>query len=678
MYTSKRHAVVAAASMASLLLFCVLVIPAQAGDPAPLFEENKFAKADRVLNLPLYGTPPSPQYSGFLNASMSTEGTFLHYWMASYEGDLKLQSQQDEADFDDGFDPEAEYNARQEEERRTKKAERKLDMFFPLDPKDVPVIFWFNGGPGSSSVLGFLSEMGPLIVKEHDGDGLMRNPFSWTRKAHLVALESPAGVGYSFCHNATLTLEPGPCHNSDKSTASDARAAVEDFFATKFPDLKENPVYLVGESYAGVYIPTLAKELLDNAPEVNLKGIAVGDPCTDNEAQRQAFDMLWYSHKYGFVPDDTYDLLYHQCRVRIPHPITLGEYHGDPEKMKEVLQRRQARLDKEQQEHRINMVMGFMTQKKEEERRHRNLLGKNMSPEDAKQQQEREKAFKAKNEESHESDAEDELHERLVEFEQVCRLEHRKFMIQSSMELSQEWAGMFVNSYGLYEPVDTSYYQESLVGYMNRVDVRAALHMEDAPVSRWYDDTPYTSKNWSYHSQYDACNDNADLALDAWSMVDFYRDISPRLDKTIVFNGDSDPCVTYEGTRRAILGKVGFNVVPGGSYRPWFFHQEGVSTQVLEDRPILFGSGLTVHDAGTQFGGHVVNLEHNLSFVTVHGSGHMVPAFKPQAALQVLDELLHDRPMAPLLETDETIMNMSKHAFHKYVGNWTQNARDSV
>jgi carboxypeptidase C (cathepsin A) len=32
----------------------------------------------------------------------------------------------------------------------------------------------------------------------------------------------------------------------------------------------------------------------------------------------------------------------------------------------------------------------------------------------------------------------------------------------------------------------------------------------------------------------------------------------------------------------------------------------------------------------------VVDYSHNMSFVTVHGSGHMVPQFRPQAALHLL------------------------------------------
>ena len=40
--------------------------------------------------------------------------------------------------------------------------------------------------------------------------------------------------------------------------------------------------------------------------------------------------------------------------------------------------------------------------------------------------------------------------------------------------------------------------------------------------------------------------------------MDFYADIAPRLDGSVlVFNGDTDPCVSYEGTRDAIRD-VGF------------------------------------------------------------------------------------------------------------------------
>ena len=176
--------------------------------------------------------------------------------------------------------------------------------------------------------------------------------------------------------------------------------------------------------------------------------------------------------------------------------------------------------------------------------------------------------------------------------------------------------------------------------WMMRADVRKALHVEDAPVDAW----PGPGRDWSYASDYAACN--ADAKKGAESMVDFYRDIAPRLRTTIVFNGDTDPCVSYEGTREAVKA-VGFDRLPGGSQRPYFFNATGTTLAVLNEKPLLFGPSLSVVDAGAQFGGHVTSYEHGLSFVTVHGSGHMVPQFRPRVGSHLLRKLLSDAPFSP-------------------------------
>ena len=85
------------------------------------------------------------------------------------------------------------------------------------------------------------------------------------------------------------------------------------------------------------------------------------------------------------------------------------------------------------------------------------------------------------------------------------------------------------------------------------------MHCPSAsPATAW----PGPPDGWEYTSSYDACN--AAAAPGSPSMVDFYREIAPKLRKTVVFNGDTDPCVSYEGTRDAIYS-VGFPEVDGGS-----------------------------------------------------------------------------------------------------------------
>lgn len=96
------------------------------------------------------------------------------------------------------------------------------------DPKNDPVVVWFNGGPGCSSLLALFAEHGPFIVD--DGEFVIKpNPEPWTKKASVLYIESPAGVGYSYAAG-----DDDRKHN-DMSTSIDAFAALESFFV----DFKE-------------------------------------------------------------------------------------------------------------------------------------------------------------------------------------------------------------------------------------------------------------------------------------------------------------------------------------------------------------------------------------------------------------------------------------------------------
>jgi len=532
---------------------------------------------DLIEELPGFGRTPTPHFSGYLDGSdgcdVETNGPLcqIHYWLALAE----------------------------------------------KDAESAPVVLWLNGGPGSSSLLGFLTEEGPLLIDAKGG--LMENPYSWTKYANLLAIEAPIGVGFSYC---SRQLEGNVCKNTDRFTASTSRAALVDFFTNKFPELADNEFFITGESYAGVYIPTLTKEILDHT-NINLKGIAVGDPCTDNTAQAESMDSLWYAHKNGLVDDEVYDLLWNQCQVRLPNLMTRGGAHRVAHAANRELR---ALADPAQRRRRA------------EELYHEVALGGNAarlrrggSPEE-------------------------------------CTLAFRKYILSSSHGLSQTWKHLYVDDYSLFTPVVPAT-DEQMGKYMSRADVREAMHVHHAPTTTW----PDASVGFDYLSEYDACNWNEEIVLKGTSMVDIYREIVPKLERTWIYNGDSDPCVSYEGTRLAVK-QIRLEELDGGSYRPWFYNHTAASLAVLAGKAANFGPNLVAQNLGAQFGGEVTDYAEGLKFVTFHGSGHMVPQYRPQAALHFLRKFLAGEPLAPLLPANATLAALGDHKFATAADAWTEAA----
>ncbi len=117
-------------------------------------------------------------------------------------------------------------------------------------PSTDPILIWFNGGPGCSSMLGLFSEHGPFIFD--DGETVIKpNPFPWNVRANMLYIESPAGVGFSVAQTADDLL------HSDMSQSEDAFTALRGFYDA-FPDFRSNDLFVTGESYAGIYGPYLA------------------------------------------------------------------------------------------------------------------------------------------------------------------------------------------------------------------------------------------------------------------------------------------------------------------------------------------------------------------------------------------------------------------------------------
>ena len=149
-----------------------------------------------------------------------------------------------------------------------------------FNPESKPLVLWLNGGPGCSSLEGWASENGPMKIGK-DGKFKM-NEYSWHLVANMLYIESPGNVGFSYI-DSEMEYEK---RANDDITANDNFNALMDFFK-KFPSYKGRDFYISGESYAGIYIPTLAYKIImynkeaKESQKINLKGILVGNGVTD-------------------------------------------------------------------------------------------------------------------------------------------------------------------------------------------------------------------------------------------------------------------------------------------------------------------------------------------------------------------------------------------------------------
>lgn len=150
------------------------------------------------------------------------------------------------------------------------------------------LIIWLNGGPGCSSMDGALFEIGPFRV-----DSLGRvypNEGSWHSRGDLLFVDQPVGTGFSTSSDKTKPLD-----DDLELIASNFLQFLENYYKI-FPADKTKDLILAGESYAGQYIPFIAKAIKDrNSGEknefniINLKSLIIGNAWIDPKTQSLSY-----------------------------------------------------------------------------------------------------------------------------------------------------------------------------------------------------------------------------------------------------------------------------------------------------------------------------------------------------------------------------------------------------
>ncbi|XP_022640030.1 serine carboxypeptidase-like 45 isoform X3 [Vigna radiata var. radiata] len=175
-------------------------------------------------------------------------------------------------------------------------------------PASKPLVLWLNGGPGCSSLgVGAFSENGPF---RPNGEVLIKNEYSWNR----------VGVGFSYAKGGSSYETV-----NDETTARDNLVFLQRWF-NKFPQFRHRDLFLAGESYAGHYVPQLAKLMIEiNEKEklFNLKGIALGNPVLEYATDLNSRAEFFWSH--GLISDSTYKLFTKGCN----YSRYVSEYYRD-------------------------------------------------------------------------------------------------------------------------------------------------------------------------------------------------------------------------------------------------------------------------------------------------------------------------------------------------------------
>ncbi|CAN8096292.1 unnamed protein product [Discula destructiva] len=172
--------------------------------------------------------------------------------------------------------------------------------FFPStnEAADQEILIWLNGGPGCSSLEGLLQENGPFLWQDGTYQPI-ENPYGWNRLTNVIYVDQPVGTGFS---------QGTPTAKDEIDVANQFMEFWKNFVDTF--DLTGYKVYVVGESYAGMYVPYIASGMLDtnDTDYFNVSGIMVYDPCIAYDYLQGAVSVVpFVQNNVNLFPLDNLD-----------------------------------------------------------------------------------------------------------------------------------------------------------------------------------------------------------------------------------------------------------------------------------------------------------------------------------------------------------------------------------
>ncbi|XP_061350302.1 serine carboxypeptidase-like 20 [Gastrolobium bilobum] len=401
-------------------------------------------------------------------------------------------------------------------------------------PSKDPVVLWLNGGPGCSSFDGFVYEHGPFNFEKPKTKGtlprLQLNPYSWSKVSNIIYLDSPAGVGFSYSKNESDYT------TGDVKTASDTHAFLLKWFEL-YPEFLPNPLFISGESYAGVYVPTLADEIVkgieaNTTPKLNFKGYMVGNAVTDEEFDGNA--IVPFAYGMGLISDELFGEITKQCSGKFYDPVNA--------KCKEML----SKFDGD--------VGGVNIYDILEPCYHDEETEKNKSS----------------------------YHKLPISFRQLGKTDRpmpvRKRMFGRAWPLRAPVKDGIVPTWPQLsnDPSVPCTDDEVATLWLNNPEVRRAIHtVEKNVVSDWQ-----------------LCTDQIEYNHDTGSMIKYHEKLTSKGYRALIYSGDHDMCVPFTGSR-AWTSSLGYKIVD--EWRPWSINDQVAGYIQGYEKNLTF---LTIKGAG--------------------------------------------------------------------------------
>ncbi|CAN0859670.1 Serine carboxypeptidase-like 20 [Linum grandiflorum] len=392
--------------------------------------------------------------------------------------------------------------------------------------------------------------------------------------SNIIYLDSPCGVGLSYSPNASNY------ETDDRETSIDSHNFLLKWFQL-YPEFQQNPFYISGESYAGIYVPTLAVQVVKGIttgakPDINFKGYLVGNGVSRDEKTDGLGAFVHFVHGMALISDKMFQAAASACKA---------DFSSESQKCADSIRK-------------ISRAVDLLN------------IYDVLEPcyHDPEGQRQKQPKLPTSFQQLGKTDRPLRVRKRMFGRAWPLWADHFQNFRQNSNSSSSSSSSSSSYSMPLWPQLAQKaggvmcVNDEVATAWLNDETVRKALHAE--PIS--------TAGSW------ELCSDRISYGFGAGNMVPIHKNLTTQGYRALIYSGDHDMCVPYTGTE-AWTSSLGYNVID--EWRPWI---SGDDNQVA---------------------GYLEGYEHNLTFLTIKGAGHTVPEYKPRESLDFFARFLDGKPI---------------------------------